>query len=241
MKNLVHILQCSLSICLLVGLSFSANAQDDGDNETYNEKQFELIQKGPKYWNAYQKAYEKKYGELPQIDLDGAELAGKDLRGMNLDGATFRNADLRGTMFGDKEARYTSKKNPDEQLKAGTILSSSLKGANFRGADLGEFDLNVANFSKCNLEGAIFSECDMTGAKFVEANLKGADFSESSLIGASFVKADLTDADFSETDLENCTLDYAIMIRTQMESAENVRDASMENVILKESELQKDK
>ena len=214
------------------------SAQTDDPETPYNDQQFRLIQKGRKIFAAYQKAYKEKHGEAPKINLREAVLAGVDFRGMNLDDADFREADLRGARFGDKPARRNKKYDNEDRLVSGAppVPAASLKNADFRGADIGEFDMKVADLSLTNSEGANFSESDLTGAKFVKANLKGASFKETSLIGANFRKADMTGGDLTEADVEGCTFDRTIMIRTQMAGL-NVDECTMNEVILTEKAL----
>lgn len=213
-------------------------AQTDDPETPYHDQQFRIIQKGRKFFNAYQKAYKEKHGELPQINLREAILTGLDLRGMNLDNADFREADLRGVRFGDKPAIRNRKYDNEDRLVDGLppVPASSLKNADFRGADLGEFEMRVADLSLTQSEGANFSECDLTGAKFIKAQLKDASFKESSLIGSNFRRADLTDADLTEADVEGCTFDKTIMIRTQMAGL-NIDESTMTDVILTEKAL----
>ena len=217
----------------------NTNAQNDDPNTPFNDQQLRLIKKGPKIFAAYQKAYQEKNGFFPSINLREAPLAGADLRGMNLDSADFREADLRGVRFGDKPAKKNIVRDNEDRIISGaaTIAASSLKNADFRGADIGENDMIVADLSLTDCQGANFSETDLTGAKFIKTNLKGASLAESSLIGANFRKADLTDADISEADIENCTFDRTILIRTQMQGV-NADEALMKAVILTTKDLE---
>jgi uncharacterized protein YjbI with pentapeptide repeats len=215
-----------------------ASAQVDDPETAFNDQQLRIIKRGYKIFAAYQKAYKEKNGELPKINLQEASLAGADLRGMNLDGANFQEADLRGVRFGDKPAKKNVVRDNEGRVIAGQapLRASSLKNADFRGADIGEDDLLVADLSMTNCEGANFSETDLTGAKFIKANLRGAKFVECSLIGANFRKADLTGGDLTEADVENCTFDRTILIRTQMAGL-NVDECKMIEVILTEKAL----
>lgn len=225
----------------LITLLFSFTslvAQGDDPETPYNDQQAKIIQKGAKVFAAYQKVYKEKHGELPKINLKEAVLPGVDFRGMNLDNADFREADLRGARFGDKPAIRNKKYDNEDRLISGEapIPAASLKNADFRGADIGEHNLKVADLSLTDSEGANFSETDLTGAKFVKAKLKNTSFKESSLIGTNFRKADLTGADMTEADVEGATFDRTILIRTQMAGL-NVDECTMTEVFLTEKAL----
>lgn len=236
-KRLILRLTFICSLFFFVSSNFLL-AQNDDPATPFNDQQLRLIKKGYKIFTAYQKAYNDKYGILPTINLQQAPLLGADLRGMNLDNADFREADLRGVRFGDKPAKKNIVRDNEGRIISGgaSIAASSLKKADFRGADLGENDRIVADLSLTNCEGANFSETDLTGAKFIQTNLKTALLVGSSLIGANFRKADLTAADISEADVENCTFDRTVLIRTQMKGT-NVEEAFMKEVILTSKDL----
>lgn len=229
------------TLCFLLSLLLINNtyAQADDPETAYNDQQVQLLKRGHKIFNAYQEAYKQKHGSLPELNFQEAELAGMDLRGMNLDGANFRDCDLRGVRFGHTPPKRTKVYDNEDELVSGhdPTPASSLKGADFRGSDIGEHNLKVADFSQVNGEGAIFSETDMTGAKFLKANLKDAQFVGTSLVGTNFRKADLTGANLTEADVERATFEYTIMIRTNMAGL-NVDEANMENVIMTEKRLQ---
>ncbi|MGH1334854.1 MAG: pentapeptide repeat-containing protein [Aureispira sp.] len=228
------------TLCFLLGflLVTNAYAQADDPETAYNDQQVQLLKRGYKVFNAYQAAYKKKHGSLPELNFQEAELAGMDLRGMNLDGADFRDCDLRGVRFGETPPKRTKKYDNEDVLVSGhdPVAPSSLRGANFSGSDIGEHNLKVADFSQIDGEGAIFSESDMTGAKFLKAKLHKAEFVETSLVGSNFRKADLTGADLTEADVEHASFDYTIMIRTNMAGL-NVDEANMEKVIMTEKRL----
>ncbi len=228
------------TLCFIIGLLVATNVygQADDPETAYNDQQVELLKRGHNVFNAYQAAYKKKHGKLPTLNFQEAELAGMDLRGMNLDGANFRDCDLRGVRFGHTPPKRTKEYDNEEVLISGhdPIPASSLRGADFRGSDIGEHNLKVADFSQIEGEGAIFSETDMTGAKFLKANLKNAQFVETSLVGTNFRKADLTGANLTEADIEHATFSFTIMIRTNMAGL-NVDEANMEDVIMTEKRL----
>jgi uncharacterized protein YjbI with pentapeptide repeats len=222
-------------------ISFSSTllGQADDPETPYNDQQVAIIKRGYKVLEAYQKVYQEKNGALPKLNLREAVLPGVDFRGMNLDNADFREADLRGARFGDKPAIRTKEYDNEDRLVSGqaTVPAASLRNADFRGSDIGEHNLKVADLSLTNSEGANFSETDMTGAKFIKAKLKGASFKETSLIGTNFRRADLTDADLTEADVEGATFDRTILIRTQMAGL-NVDECTMTDVFLTEKALQ---
>lgn len=226
-------------LCCFVSFSTTSFGQADDPETAYNDQQAAIIKRGYKVLAAYQKVYKEKNGELPKLNLREAELAGVDFRGMNLDNADFREADLRGARFGDKPAIRTKKYDNEDRLVGGeaAIPAASLRNADFRGSDIGEHNMKVADLSLTDSEGANFSETDMTGAKFIKAKLKGASFKETSLIGTNFRRADLTDADLTEADVEGATFDRTIMIRTQMAGL-NVDECTMTDVFLTQKALQ---
>lgn len=228
----------TLSLLLGLLLVTTAYGQADDPETAYNDQQVQLLQRGYKVFNAYQEAYKKKHGELPTLNFREASLAGKDLRGMNLDGADFRDCDLRGVRFGETPPKRNKKYDNEDVLVSGhdPVAPSSLRGADFRGADIGEHNLQVADFSQVEGGGAIFSEADMTGAKFLKAKLQKAQFVETSLVGTNFRKADLRGANLTEADVEHATFEYTIMILTNMAGL-NVDEANMENVIMTEKRL----
>ena len=244
MKSLIHtnrIFVLTTLLALFIGLFATNNvaAQADDPETPYHDQQLRLIKKGYKVFEAYQKAYKEKNGKMPKINLREAPLAGANLRGMNLDNADFREADLRGAHFGDKPAIKNVVYDNEDRIVSGhaTIPASSLKNADFRGADIGEHEMVVADLSMTNCEGANFSETDLTGAKFIKTNLRNASFKEASLIGANFRKADMTDGDLTESDVENCTFDRTILIRTKMAGI-NADESKMIDVILTEKALE---
>lgn len=227
--------------CFILGLLLHVTVygQNDDPETPYHDQQLSLLKRGYKVFNAYQEAYKKKHGSLPELNFQEAELAGADLRGMNLDGANFRDCDLRGVRFGETPPKRNKKYDNEDVLVSGhdPVPPSSLRGADFRGSDIGEHNLQVADFSQIDGEGAVFSEADMTGAKFLKAKLHNAKFVETSLVGTNFRKADLTGADMTEADVERATFDRTIMIRTNMAGL-NVDEAKMEDVIMTEKRLQ---
>jgi uncharacterized protein YjbI with pentapeptide repeats len=232
--------QVLLTAFFLLGWSITTSSAQTDDPETpYHDQQVQLLKRGYKVFNAYQEAYKKKHGTLPKLNFQEAELAGLDLRGMNLDGANFKDCDLRGARFGDTPPKRNKKYDNEDVLVSGhtPVAASSLRGADFRGSDIGEHNLQVADFSRVDGQGAIFSETDMTGAKFLKANLKSAQFVETSLVGTNFRKADLTGADLTEADVERASFELAIMIRANMAGL-NVDEANMQDVIMTEKRLQ---
>lgn len=225
-------------LVLFIALFFNniISAQDDPETP-YDDQQVKIVKKGSKAWEGYLKAYKDKNGKLPVINFEEAELAGVDFRAMNLDNANFTSADLRGARFGDMPAKKNAvKDNEGQVIKAVVVPPASLKGAIFTGADVGEHELKVADFSLANCEGTDFSSCDLTGTRFVKTILKGSSFKGASLEGTNFRKADMTDADLSEADVEGTIFDRTILIRTHMAGL-NVNECIMTDVILNEKQL----
>lgn len=233
----------ALTMGVLLTLFFGSTsmnwAQADNPETPYNDQQVQLLKRGHKVFSAYQDAYQKKHGNLPVLNFEGAELAGADLRGMNLDGANFRECDLRGVRFGDVPPKRTKRYDNEDRLISGhtPLPASSLLGADFTGSDLGEYNLNVADFSRTMAKGAVFSSSDLTGARFLHAELEDAVFVESSLVGTNFRKANLRGADLTEADVEHATFDRAVLIKANVAGV-NVDEANMKDAILTEKALQ---
>jgi len=91
-----------------------------------------------------------------------------------------------------------------ENSTVNTDLKLDLSGADLRGADLTETNLNNADLRGANLVGA-----DLSGADLVGSNLSGADLS-----GADLCFADLTGADLSEANLHRANLREADLTGT---------------------------
>ncbi len=98
---------------------------------------------------------------LPNVDLEGANLAGASLNWANLAGASLKETNLEGARLNRVD----------------------LKGANLAGANLTKANLAGANLTKANLAGASLKETNLEDASLAGANLKGANFD-----GASFYK-----------------------------------------------------
>ena len=81
------------------------------------------------------------------------------------------------------------------KIKPGT----DLRGANFRGANLGDADLRGANFRGANL-----GDADLRGANLRDANLGGAD-----LRGANLRGADLRGANLWGANLRDANFDFS--------------------------------
>lgn len=88
--------------------------------------------------------------------------------------------------------------------------------ANFRNANLQQYDLSnsqltEASFRGANLYGVNFSGCDMRGADLSEAQLSHSVFHSSSLAGAVLSRADLRHATFENSDLQGADFNSAFL------------------------------
>ena len=89
--------------------------------------------------------------------------------------------------FDSKKIIYESEKETmKEAVVEAVSKDTNLRGANLRGADLGD-----ANLRGANLRGADLGDADLRGADLGDADLRGAD-----LRGANLGDADLRGADF---------------------------------------------
>lgn len=93
---------------------------------------------------------------------------------------------------------------PNVRFRNAYFKSIDASGANFRGAYLGEV----------NLQGSDLLECDFTDASLEGAKLSGADFSGSDLIGANLIKAEM-----QSTVLHDVDFDGAYLLGANLEGA----------------------
>ncbi len=142
-------------------------------------------------WNAARRA---ELARLPQLDLDGRQLAG-----ITAAGAKFLNA----------------------RMEQATLAGSNLKGANFEGADLLGARLEAAvgqyaTFDRANLTNAHFENANLASANLEGADLIGAQLQGANLVDANLSGADLTDADLTGANLTNARLRQAKLVRTKL-------------------------
>jgi len=102
-----------------------------------------------------------------EMNMAGADMAGKDLRGMDGGAAILTGADLKGA-----------------NLERGWLPAANLQGANLAGADL----------TGANLWGANLKNADLAGANLSKARLRGANLTGAKLTGATMVGTSWTNA-----------------------------------------------
>ncbi|MBV9894238.1 MAG: pentapeptide repeat-containing protein [Chloroflexi bacterium] len=135
---------------------------------------------------------EKRFLDLRETDLRGANLSGSRLEGVSFFAAHLERADATRAVF----------------------TRSNLREAHLQGATLTEVDLVGASLSRANLEGARLNHANLEGADLSGANLRGADLWEANLKGCN-----LKDADLRGADLSACVLEEAILWRADLQDA----------------------
>ena len=124
--------------------------------------------------------------QLEDVTFYSATLAGAYMRGANLRGAIFNNADLSGAHLEGADLQAA-------QLRNVRLDGADLSGVNAASADFSARDddpqfrttLRNANFRGANLENANFGFADLSGATFQGANLRNANFQGAILDGTS--------------------------------------------------------
>jgi hypothetical protein len=110
-------------------------------------------------------------------------------------------------------------------LSGAVFYGQGLEGVNFSGVQLegAEFfvtDLSRINFSGADLRNADMRAVDLAGANFENADLSGADLSFADLTGAHLSGTDLSGADLAWTNLIGANFESAVLIQTDLTSAE---------------------
>lgn len=122
--------------------------------------------------------------QLEDVTFYSATLAGAYMRGANLRGAIFNNADLSGTHLEGADLHAA-------QLRNVRLDGAELSGVNATGSNFSARDddpqfrttLRNANFRGANLENADFGFADLSGATFRGASLRNANFRDAILDG----------------------------------------------------------
>lgn len=123
--------------------------------------------------------------QLEEVTFYSATLAGAYMRGANLRGAIFNNGDLSGTRLEGADLQAA-------QLRNVRLDGADLAGVNAANADFSARDddpkfrttLRNANFRGANLENADFRFADLSSATFQGANLRNTNFQDAILDGA---------------------------------------------------------
>lgn len=157
-----------------------------------------------------------RQAQLSKADLSQSVLSEADLSGANLSGASLYAAILDGAKIGRVA---TSSHN-------GMIVtySSVLDDSNLFKAILWKADLNYASLRRANLR-----EVDLTDANLDHALLIGADLSNSMLENVNLSHADLSQANLNNADLYNADLSGAKVTCEQLNRANNVAFAKLDN------------
>jgi len=142
---------------------------------------------------------------LEGANFEGACLVGCDLRGALLDGANFKKADLEGARLELPDLLDTTLKRADRYSSPRT-KNTSLRKANFAGANLQSITAEKILAEMSNFAGANFRNADLTSANFRGANLNGANCVESNLQGAILDHATLVKTDLSRANISNCSV-----------------------------------
>lgn len=110
------------------------------------------------------------------------------------------------------------------------------EGADLRGWNFGEAQLQGANFRGADLRRANFASADARGAVFDDADCRAADFSLALLHGARFRRARLQNTCFEQAWLLSAHLEYAEVAETIFTSA-NLEWAWVEGVDFNRAEV----
>lgn len=173
----------------------------------------------------------------PGVDLSGAKLDGLAIWGANLSNANLAGASINQTALNNTTSF--------EGVRSGGLVGSiqningarlidgyivaaraNLAGADLRGSNLSDLNLQEVNLTGADLTGANLSNSYLVGAtlvntnftfanltatnlstnvisfsKFNGANLTGANFQQTSVLASEFFQTDITDANFYEASL----------------------------------------
>ncbi|MBW4494567.1 MAG: pentapeptide repeat-containing protein [Oscillatoria princeps RMCB-10] len=112
-------------------------------------------------------------------------------------------------------------------IRAGKIdleeIGKDFSGQTLIGAEFGDANLELANFSNADLRGAVFN-----GAQLIKANLQGADFTN----GLAYL------VDFTGADLRDAVLVEAIIKRSHFEEAD-ITGADFTDAVLDGEQVRK--
>ena len=95
-----------------------------------------------------------------------------------------------------------------------------LRGADLKGANLGEADLEEANLRMADLKGANLRMANLRGAKLGGANLTQANLRTAILEGARLQSADCTNANLTKAHLKNAIVDFCNFFGANLNSAD---------------------
>lgn len=156
---------------------------------------------------------ELKNADLSQTVLTEADLSGADLEGASLYASTLNEANLGSVAVSTHN---------------GTIVThvTNLSGSNLFKSILWKSDLNHAMLKNANLR-----DVDFTDANLERAVLSGADLSNAMLENTNLSYADLSNAKLENTDLYNADLSGARISCEQLNLANNVAFAKIDDTL----------
>jgi len=157
----------------------------------------DLLRKSVKRFNEYKACL------ASAVDLESADLAGRNLRNADLAGADLRAADLSG---------------------------ADLSGANLKEASLYRARASGAILSRCRLDDAYLAEADLADADLTQVRATGANLSRAVLRRARLDHARFIDAKLDGADLQDASFRGALLVRTPLPKGHNanLKDAVIE-------------
>lgn len=105
-----------------------------------------------------------------------------------------------------KKAVRSLRNHRNRLAKKSWIEDGTLRGADFKDADLSNCDLH-----KADLRGAAFNRAELEEANLTDADLRDADFSVANLKEADLRRANLRGADFTDAEMEKTNLCDALV------------------------------
>lgn len=163
------------------------------------------------------------------LNMQGADLRGRDLRNIVLVDCDFRGANLAGALLNDA-----------------SITLCDFDGANFDGAFFSGSRMRKSKFRGANMRSAallysVFTGCDLTGAIFDDADMSEMQAHDCLFRNASMKWANMWKVVFAETDLTGADLGGARMIEAKIRDSSldgsNLRAASLANASIEDVEL----
>ena len=121
---------------------------------------------------------------LPNVNLNGADLAGADLRKAVLTGASLIKADLTEAKLDG--ACLVRAKMEDATLNRASLSDTSFDGADLSKATLKDVELDYTSFAKATLKGAFFNSVNARNVNFCGSDLSCADIYVSSFTKCNF-------------------------------------------------------
>lgn len=179
-------------------------------------------------------------GNLHQIILEEANLAGGNLAGAYLERANLQGAYLQGAHL---TGAYLEIANLERaNLEGGHLQGAQLAGANLQGASLQGANLQRADLQGANLQGVNLQGGHLQGANLRDANLQGANLELTKLQLAYLQGANLQNANLWGTNLQRAKLQRARLQRghlqlTKLQGAD-LQGADLEGACLERADLE---